>query len=909
MKENDVPKAIKRQDYQPAGFDVESVSLLFDLQAGETLVTNTMMLRRNPAGTAAAESANAVALELDGVDLELVSITLNGVAIAPSDYQLGAEQLRITTVPDAFELQLVSRVFPDDNKALEGLYRSGGMYCTQCEAQGFRKITWFPDRPDVLSRYQVTIEAEQTAYPVLLSNGNLVEQGTLENGRHFATWHDPHPKPSYLFALVAGQLEVLSDEFVTRSGRTVALKIYVEAHNLHKCDYAMRALKKSMRWDEDVFGLEYDLDIFMIVAVDHFNMGAMENKGLNIFNSKFVLADQMTATDTDFMGVESVIAHEYFHNWTGNRVTCRDWFQLSLKEGLTVFRDQEFSGDMNSRAVKRIEDVRLLRARQFPEDAGPMAHPIRPDEYIEINNFYTVTVYEKGAEVIRMLHTFLGEQGFRAGIDLYFERFDGQAVTCDDFVDAMQDANSFDLTQFRRWYSQAGTPVLKVETNYDEKHQTLTLSVHQSCPATPNQPEKEAFHLPFRFALIGADGKPVPLCLAGEKTLPNSTLDSAPTDCLLSVNQEKQTWVFEDVGSRPVPSVLRNFSAPVNVELDYSDEELAFLMAHETDSFNRWEAGQRLYCRVIETLVENPEAKPDDDQFAAFNTAFSALLLSASAAEHSGTSSGSNSDPALLAEALSLPGIEAVAESHSIIRVDEIHAATERWKHHLAQTHKAELLQLIKPSAADDVFSVESAAIGRRKLRNTCLGLLSGLVNNEWVGPVLAHYQTSTNMTDRIAALRLLCEADVPERKTVLADFYQQWSEDRLVTDKWFSLQAMATRPDIVNEVMALTRHPAFDLANPNRVRSVIGVFAVANTVGFHRTDGAGYRLLADFILQLDKFNPQIAARLAGPLGGWQRFDTNRRQQMQTELKRIAAEKGLSPDVFEIVSRSLAGAQ
>lgn len=891
MKENDTPKAIRRQDYQPANFSVESVALGFNLQADHTLVTNTMVLQR--------KGENGVLL-LNGVDLELVSILLDGEPIDQSDYELEEEYLRLHRLPDACELQIVSRIFPDKNTALEGLYRSGGMYCTQCEAQGFRKITWFPDRPDVLSRYLVTIEADQADYPVLLSNGNLIEQGNLENGRHFARWQDPHPKPSYLFALVAGQLEALADEFVTRSGRTVSLMIYVEAHNLHKCDYAMRSLKKSMRWDEEVFGLEYDLDVFMIVAVDHFNMGAMENKGLNIFNSKFVLADQATATDTDFMGVEAVIAHEYFHNWTGNRVTCRDWFQLSLKEGLTVFRDQEFSGDMNSRAVKRIEDVRLLRARQFPEDAGPMAHPIRPDEYIEINNFYTVTVYEKGAEVIRMLHTLLGARHFRAGMDLYFERFDGQAVTCDDFVDTMQDASGIELSQFRRWYSQSGTPVLSINTDYDEEKNEFTLNINQSCPATPNQPEKEDFHVPFLFALFGSDGTQLPLVVKQEEALLNAADGDLPIEMLLSVDKASQTWVFSHVDSRPVPSVLRNFSAPVNLELEYADDELAFLMAHDSDSFNRWEASQRLYCRVIESLMDNPDTDTHDQQYAFFNEAFAALLNSALIdGEH-------DRDPALLAEALALPSIEAVAASHSVIRVDEIHAAIRRWKKHLATIHQDALFQLIQPSAADSVFSVESEAIGCRKLRNTCLSLLCGLDNHQWVEPVLAQYKSGSNMTDQVAALRFLCDAEIPEREDVLTDFYRKWSDDRLVIDKWFSLQAMATRPGIVKEVMALTEHADFDLTNPNRARSVIGAFAVGNTVGFHQVDGSGYRLVGDFILQLDKLNPQIAARLAGSLGGWQRFDSDRQTMMKNVLNTIVAEQDLSPDVYEIVSRSLA---
>lgn len=886
MKENTNPVTIRRVDYTPPAYSIDSVALVFQLFEQATDVSCTLSLRRVHTDRNLDSTAPLV---LDGVDLELLSLTLDGVELDSAQYQVDSQHLTIESLPDRCELFIKTRVYPHKNTALEGLYRSRGNYCTQCEAEGFRKITYYLDRPDVLTQFIVRIEAQKADYPVLLSNGNKVDEGDLSGGRHFVEWFDPFAKPAYLFALVAGKLDSLRDSFVTRSGREVELAIYVEPHNLHKCDYAMRSLKESMRWDEEVYGLEYDLDIFMIVAVDDFNMGAMENKGLNIFNSKFVLADQSSATDTDFMGIEAVIAHEYFHNWTGNRVTCRDWFQLSLKEGLTVFRDQQFSADMNSSAVKRIEDVRLLRLRQFPEDAGPMAHPIRPDEYMEINNFYTVTVYEKGAEVIRMMHTLLGEAGFRRGMDLYFERFDGMAVTCDDFVQAMEDANAnagINLSQFRLWYSQAGTPVIDVSSEYDEQEKSFRLHVQQSCPATPGQNNKKPFHIPFNVALLDPDGKPVPLYC-------QQTQQQNLTELSLDITEFQQEFIFTHVDAAPIPSLLRNFSAPVKMNVAYTDAELAFLLAHDNDKFNRWEAAQRLYQRVIYALSQDDTPSLNDAQFDEFHAAVDALL------------SSELHDPAFVAEALTLPGIEAVAENLDTMDIDGLHDAVLTLRADLAQRHRRKLVKLIEQLQQPVDFKIDSAAIGQRRLRNTCLRWLGWSDSEHWLDVVMNQFNTSNNMTDTIAALQILCDAEIEERELALDQFYENWAHDRLVVDKWFSIQALSIRSDTVAQVKRLSEHQDFDIGSPNRVRALIGAFSMSNLVRFHAKDGQGYELLADFVLKLDKSNPQIAARLTGPLGRWQRMDDKRQHLMQSQLRRIINEKHLSTDVYEIVSKSL----
>jgi len=876
MKKTDSPTAIRRDDYKSPDFAVDSVFLCFVLDEQATMVSNTMALRNLKA---------ADKLVLDGVDLELVELTLDGVALSRDRYQLDEKQLTIVQPPEAFELRVVSRIFPDKNTALEGLYRSSGMYCTQCEAEGFRKITWYPDRPDVLSVFHVRIEADKSDYPVMLSNGNETASGNIDSRRHFIEWKDPHPKPSYLFALVAGNLESVNDNFLTRSGRDVKLSIFVESHNIGKCQHAMNSLKQAMAWDESVYGLEYDLDIYMIVAVDDFNMGAMENKGLNIFNSRYVLADQETATDADFLGVEAVIAHEYFHNWTGNRITCRDWFQLSLKEGLTVFRDQEFSADMNSAPVKRIADVRLLRSRQFPEDASPMAHPIRPDEYIEINNFYSATVYEKGAEVIRMIYTLIGRENYFSGMALYISRFDGQAVTCEDFVKAMEDASGIDLSRFRFWYSQAGTPVVEVSDHYDSQNQSYTLTLSQDCPPTPGQTSKEPFHIPVRFGLINAQDRQ-------ELSLDSVLVSEGSAHLngsLIHLDQPTLTVKFDQVQERPIPSLLREFSAPVSLRYNYQDSDLAVLLACDSDPFNRWEAGQRLYSRVIQLLSDDAGLSPEDSGFDEFRMAFESLLADPSV------------DSAFLAQALQLPNIETVAGNAEVIAVDDIHRALETLQIHLARRFEHQFRAIVEREY-NATFSLDSVAIGSRSLRNTALGYLSFLEPDKWLVAVMDHYHNATNMSDRIAALRILSDTRLTERDEVLQDFYHRWSDDRLVIDKWFTVQALSKTEDVVSNVELLTRHNAFELSNPNRVRSLIGAFAMSNMAGFHHRSGSGYRLLADYVLKLDQTNPQVAARLVSQLAQWRRFDAERQQMMKAELGRISQREGLSANVFEIVT-------
>ncbi|MEM7208678.1 MAG: aminopeptidase N [Pseudomonadota bacterium] len=869
MKENTSPKAILRSDYEAPEFWVDDVTLYVLLNEDVTLVTCEMNLRRNP-------EAAATHLHLDGSHQKLVSLNLDGELLQADAYELDDAGLTLRDVPDAFQLTVTSEIEPQNNTALEGLYKSSGNYCTQCEAQGFRRITYYPDRPDVMARFTVTVDAAKDKYPVLLSNGNPISRRDLDGGRHSVTWEDPFPKPSYLFALVAGDLACVRDTFTTMSGREVSLEIYVEHHNADKCDHAMRSLKKAMRWDEERFGLEYDLDIYMIVAVDDFNMGAMENKGLNVFNSKFVLANQATATDMDFQNIEGVIAHEYFHNWTGNRVTCRDWFQLSLKEGLTVFRDQEFSSDMNSRAVKRIEDVRLLRARQFPEDAGPTAHPIRPDSYIEINNFYTLTVYEKGSEVIRVLHTILGEENFRKGMDLYFERHDGQAVTCEDFVAAMEDASGIDLRTARQWYSQAGTPDLTVAMDYDAARKTCALKFSQKIPPTPGQSDKNPTHIPVKLALFASDGKPLPFSADGKY------------EYTFDVTGESQSFTLEGVDAAPVPSLLRGFSAPVNLHYDYSDEDLAFLMAHEDDSFNRWDAGQKLALRVALALLDNPTG------------AVPKSYIEACAAVLSG-----GGDDALIAEALHLPGEEVIGEACEAMDIAALHAVREKMLGALATRMQPELISTYHRCTTDGEFSVDATAIGQRSLKNTCLGLLKYAPGDEGIAFAKAQFESASNMTDEIAALRILCDAENLDPQPYLAAFYEKWRSERLVIDKWFSIQSMSRRADTLSRVKTLTSHTDFEMQNPNRVRSLLGAFAMSNPVRFHAPDGEAYTFFADHIIELDKINPQVAARMVSAMSRWRRYAAPNCDAMKVELERIRAVNGISNDVFELVDKSL----
>ncbi|MHA7062993.1 aminopeptidase N [Azospirillum argentinense] len=879
------PKAIRLQDYRPPAHLIDTVDLFFDLGEEVTTVRAQLGLRRNPA----CDGAAALPLTLDGQRLELMSVALNGQPLGDADYTVTPDHLTVHSVPETFTLETVVRIKPQENTALEGLYKSSGNFCTQCEAEGFRKITYFADRPDVMARYTTTITADKARYPVLLSNGNLMESGDLPDGRHRAVWEDPFPKPCYLFALVAGTLVHQEDRFRTASGRDVTLRIYVEPGNEDKVDHAMRSLIKSMRWDEEVFGLEYDLDIFNIVAVGDFNMGAMENKSLNVFNTKYILAKPETATDQDFLGIEAVVAHEYFHNWTGNRVTCRDWFQLSLKEGLTVFRDQEFSSDMNSRAVKRIADVQRLRTVQFPEDSGAMAHPVRPDSYVEINNFYTPTVYDKGSEVIRMYHTLLGPQGFRKGMDLYFQRHDGQAVTCDDFAAAMSDATGVDLTQFKRWYRQAGTPELDVTGAYDEAAKTYRLTVKQTVPPTPGQPVKEPMHIPLVMGLLGPDGADLPLRLTGEA-------EPAGTSRTLHITEAEQTFTFVDVPARPVPSLLRGFSAPVKLRADLTDGDLTFLMANDSDAFNRWEAGQTLATRLLLSLVADRQAGRELALPQSFIDAVGAVLKDA------------DQDPAFAAQALVLPTESYLGTQMEVIDPDAIHAVREFARRRLAEALRPGWLDTHRRNAGNEPFSVDAAAIGRRALKNLCLAYLMALEDEEALGLCLGQYRGAQAMTDVMAALQFLSNSNAPERDEAIASFYERWKGEALVVDKWFGVQATSHRPDALERVTALLAHPAFEIRNPNKVYALIGGFAGGNPVRFHDTSGAGYRFLADQVLRLDPMNPQVAARMVGPFSRLRRYDATRRALMKAELERIVATPGLSPDVFEVASKSLEAA-
>ncbi len=872
------------QDYRPPAYFVDTVDLRFELDPERTRVFSRLEMRRNPAA-----EEQKPPLVLDGRHLELVSLKVDGRALGPDDYRLGEEKLTIAEVPDQFFLDVETLVAPAQNTALEGLYLSSGNFCTQCEPEGFRRITYFPDRPDVMAVYRTTIVADRERFPVLLANGNRVAHGELEGGRHFAEWEDPFRKPSYLFALVAGKLARLEDRFTTRSGREITLQIYVESHNLDQCGHAMQSLKRAMRWDEERFGLECDLDQYMIVAVDDFNMGAMENKGLNIFNSKYVLAKPETATDSDFQNIEGVIGHEYFHNWTGNRVTCRDWFQLSLKEGLTVFRDQEFSADMTARPIKRIADARLLRTLQFAEDAGPMAHPVRPEAYAEINNFYTMTVYNKGAEVIRMMHTLLGECGFRQGMDLYFERHDGQAVTTDDFVAAMEDATGIDLSRFRLWYSQAGTPEVQVERRFDPRQEKYFLTLTQTCPPTPEQEGKQPFHIPVTVGLLNSRGRSLHLELAGESK------PQPVRSRVLQLTERSQTFEFKGIKEEPVPSLLRGFSAPVKLSCDYREEELAFLAGHDEDEFNRWDAGQQLAGRILLRLAA------DSQQGRALSASerLTAALRS--------TLQDTRLDRAFKAQALLLPGESYLGEQMAVIDPDAVHHAREFLRKSLAQDLRSELLAAWQDNADAGPYRVDPSAVGRRSLKNVCLGYLAALEEDIFIELSVNQVRLAHNMTDVLAALSCLVNLDRPERDQQLAAFYDKWQQDPLVIDKWLTLQATSSRADTLDRVKALLGHPAFNLRNPNRVRALIGAFCNGNPVNFHRVSGAGYEFLGDHVLEIDLFNPQLAARLVGALSHWLRYGEQRRALMGEQLERIAAKPGLSRDVSEVVRKSLGG--
>ncbi len=869
------PNAIYLKDYQPPAYLIDETHLDFQLAEEQTVVEARLKLRRNPA----AEPADV--LELDGAELELLEIEIDGTPLDEGAYTLTDEHLHLLSPPEEFELRCVTRIAPQDNTSLEGLYKSRTMFCTQCEAEGFRKITYYLDRPDVMSVFTVRVEADSERYPVLLSNGNLVDSKATETGRHWTLWNDPFPKPAYLFALVAGELEKVSDTFTTTSGRDVALHIFVEAKDLDKCDHAMRSLKHSMRWDEEVYGREYDLDVFNIVAVDDFNMGAMENKSLNIFNTSCVLAHPDTTTDQAFQRVEAVVAHEYFHNWSGNRVTCRDWFQLSLKEGFTVFRDAEFSADMGSRAVKRVEDATVLRSIQFAEDAGPMSHPVRPDSYIEISNFYTVTIYEKGAEVVRMIHTLLGPADFRRGSDLYFERHDGQAVTCEDFVAAMEDASGRDLSQFRRWYSQAGTPELAVSDNWDEATGIYTLTVSQHCPPTPGQPEKEPFHIPLKMGLLGDAGS-LRLQIEGEAA---DTESEDNTSRVLEVTEASQQFAFSGLPERPVPSLLRAFSAPVKLHYPYTREQLAFIMSRDSDGFSRWDASQQLAIQVI-----------GDAQSGAVDPllidAFGSLLQDDSL------------DPAMVAETLRMPSENYLADLAETVDVEAIHRGRQAVRTAIGKGLNEALLQRYRALASDASYQPDSAQVAARSLRNSCLAYLAQ-AGEAGVELAMAQYHEAANMTDRQAALATVVNCgNEAQRTELLEDFYQAWQHESLVVNQWFQVQAMCPQPGNLERVRALMEHPAFSLRNPNKVRALVGAFCSANPINFHRADGAGYQLLVDVVTELNATNPQIASRLLTPLTRWRRYG-ERREQMRAALEAIAALPSLSKDVYEVVTKSL----
>lgn len=878
----DAPRTIYLKDYRQPGYWIDQVELEFELAAAQTQVSAVLTMRRN-----VTVAGSTTPLVLDGNELELLSMAIDDRVLSAADYRIDTDHLTIHRVPDKFTLKTVVRIKPDQNTALEGLYHSGKMLCTQCEAEGFRRITYFIDRPDVMSRYRVKLSADKTISPVLLSNGNLIEHGDLPNGRHYAVWDDPSLKPSYLFALVAGDLLHIEDRYTTLSGRKVTLRLYTEAENIHKCVHAMHSLKQAMAWDEQAYGREYDLDIFMIVAVNDFNMGAMENKGLNIFNASCVLASPDTATDDDYYNIQSIVGHEYFHNWSGNRVTCRDWFQLSLKEGFTVFRDQEFSSDLNSRGVKRIDDVNVLRNAQFAEDSSPMAHPIRPDRYMEINNFYTVTVYNKGAEVVRMLRNLLGAQGFRKGTDLYFSRHDGQAVTTEDFVAAMEQANGIDLTQFRRWYDQAGTPQLHIKGEYHAVKHQYHLQIGQSCPPTPNQPEKLPFHIPVAVGLLDAQGHDIPLHLQGQNT-------AAPTTRVLQLTANQQQFVFDAVPNKPVLSVLRGFSAPVQIHIERSENELGFLLAHDSDDFNRWDAGQSL---ALQELLRQIAAFQRGEPMPEPVTLRDALAK---------VMQDPRIDKMLLSQILTLPSEGYLADQLAVVDVDAIHHARLFTRRYLAKHLYAQFDALNLANVRSGAYEFTSTAMAERALKNVCLGYLMETGAPVMLDRCYQQYATANNMTDRQAALGILCQYDLPERKLALDDFYQRFEHDAQVIDKWFALQARSRLPETFMHVQALLRHPAFSMKNPNKVRALIAAFCSGNVVQFHRKDGAGYAFLADQILALNKLNPQIASRLAKIMSRWRRYDSGRQQLLKQHLERIVNTADLSPDVYEVVSKSLA---
>ena len=859
------------KDYRPFEFTVDRIDLKFEIFQSHTRVTSAMKIRKNP------ELADETTpLVLNRFTYPIDSVVADGMVLMPEEYQGDDENLFVLArTPDEFELEIVTRLDPDANTALEGLYRSGMIYCTQCEAQGFRKITPFPDRPDVMTLFSCTIVAEKDRFPVLLSNGNLIASGDLDNNRHYVRWEDPHKKPCYLFALVAGDLALLEDSFTTASGRTVDLRIYSEQENIGQCGHAMTSLKQAMAWDEQRFGLEYDLDLYQIVAINDFNAGAMENKGLNIFNAKYVLADPKTATDDDFTGIQGVIAHEYFHNWTGNRVTLKNWFQLSLKEGLTVFRDQEFSSDMNSRAVKRISDVKNLRSFQFPEDAGPMTHPVRPDAYIKMDNFYTMTVYEKGAELVRMIFQLLGKEGFRKGMDLYFDAFDGMAVTIEDFLDVMARASGRDLSQFRLWYTQSGTPEVAMERAYNADDRSLTLTFTQTTRPDRNQSEKQPLHMPLNIGFIGPESEKVP----GEQ--------------MLELTTGMASFTFDNIPEGTLPSVFREFSAPVRLKTDFTDQDLYRLMARDTDDFNQWDAAQTLFIREIKKLVNGIQAGES-------------LAVSPELVKAFGTAlTDPSKDRAFLAKLLALPQETEIKDHFERIDVTAIHGARTVLKGALARELETDFFKVYDLCRNADPGDISHQAMADRALKNRCLSYLADLGTDESKELIWNQFNTAANMTDEFAALRLLNRMSARDQEEACNRFHDKWKGQALVMDKWFAVQAASPLDHTLDRVRALTGHPAFSIKNPNKVRALIYGFALLNPTGFHRRDGKGYEFIADTILRLDPVNHQVAARLAGCFNLWKRYDPQRQEKMKHCLETIAAEKNLSRNVYEIVSRAL----
>lgn len=863
----DTPKTIFLKDYAAPAYRIDHINMSFQIFPGRTIVTAKASYHCNIDDTPSA-------LILNAEKMKIHDVMVNG---NECDFHHDEKFLTIKSPGQKFELTTIVEINPEENTSLEGLYQSGGTYCTQCEAEGFRKITPFLDRPDAMTKFTVRVEADKAICPVLLSNGNLIEEGNLADGRHFTTWEDPFPKPCYLFALVAGDLVHIRDSYTTSSGRIVDLRIYVRAGDESQCDYAMESLKKSMAWDEETYGREYQLDRFNIVAVSDFNMGAMENTSLNIFNTALVLAKPETATDGDFERVEAVIAHEYFHNWTGNRVTCRDWFQLSLKEGLTVFRDQEFTADMNSRGVKRIDDVIKLRKMQFPEDAGPMAHPIRPDNFIEISNFYTLTVYEKGAEIIRMQNTLLGPENYRKATDLYFDRFDGMAVTCDDFVKCMEDASGIDLSHFKLWYSQAGTPEITAIGEYDESARRYTLTLSQKVPPTPGQPDKKPMHIPVLIGLVGPNG------------------DDIVTQ-LLELKDEQDVFIFDDIPVRPVPSILRNFSAPVKLTTNLSDDDYRFLMVHDSDGFNRWESGQILALRMFNTMIDALEKGQPAKTDPAFLTSFGSLL---------DQGFNENNDMALLARALTLPDLAIIAQQRAVVDPDMIHAVRQQVKNDINAMFRDRLENIYDRNDTPTAYAHDPVSTGRRALKNVALNYLTTSGSEHAIALAEQQYKAANNMTDRVAALLCLSETNTQARNDCFADFYERFKDFPLVIDKWFSIQAMAVRENTLDHVNALRSHKAFNILNPNRTRSLYAAFSISNPVCFHARDGRGYNFLVDAVTVLNQKNPQIASRLLAPLREWRRYTPDRQEKMKAALHDIAALPDLSPDVFEVVSKSL----